>query len=493
MRYEALRIENVAKYFESMEVLEHVNLNLFKGEILGLVGENGAGKSTLMKILSGIYKKDSGRMYVDGKLVNIDSIAAAYKEGIVCVQQDSELFLDMTVAENLFLGFQNKYERILFNKKSNEKLTAEVLKKYSINIASNEKLNSLSRADREMLEIVKAVVSGAKILLMDEPTASLSSREMKKVHNIVRELRNIGKSVIYISQDINELMSLCDRIAIIRNGAVVSNFIKAEFDKDKIITIMVGKEILKPKNIARSVSDETVLRVDGLSGCEKVCNVSFSLRKGEILGIAGIRGSGKTELLKLLFGIERMKAGTIHLYGRICPIVRPESSIRNRIAYVPSERIDEGIFMILNGMDNMQLDNVKGTLHWGFISSRLQKYVFEIFSQKLNIDKRFGKIPARKLSGGTQQKLMLARGMVSKPLILLLDEPTKGIDVSSKSEIYKEILELSAQGTAIIAAFSETSEMLSMCDRILVMGNGLIVAELERNEFTEEELIGIMT
>ncbi len=493
IKHEALRIENVSKEFENQKVLENVNLNLFQREILGLAGENGAGKSTLLKLLSGIYKKDDGRIYIDERPATIDSISSAYKENIVSVQQDSELFLDMTVADNLFLGFQNKYKKVFFNRRNNERLSAEVLKKYSINMLPKQKLNELTMADREVLEVVKAVISGAKILLMDEPTASLSWEEMNKVHDIVKELKNIGKSIIYISQNIDELISLCDRIAVIRNKTVAWVFKKRDFNKDKIITMMVGREIPKFENSSKEISGNTVLQVNNLSGFDKVHNVSFTLRQGEILGIAGLRGTGKTELLKLIFGAAKKVSGKIVFRNRELPYKNPNQSISNRIAFVPSERIEEAMFLSLNGSDNMRLDNIKGTLRLGFINKRLQNFIFTVLGKKLNIMRNAGHMHAKKLSGGVQQKLVLARAMAVKPELLLLDEPTKAIDVNAKNEIYREMHELTSQGTSIITTFSEIREMLSICDRILIMNNGTIITELQKEDFSEETLISKMT
>lgn len=493
IKEEALRIENVSKGFENQRVLENVNLNLFKGEILGLAGENGAGKSTLLKLLCGIYKKDGGRVYIDERPAAIDSISSAYKENIVSVQQDSEMFLDMTIADNLFLGFQNKYKKFFFNRRNNEKLSAEVLKKYSINMLPKQKLNELTMADREVLEVLKAVISGAKILLMDEPTASLSWEEMNKVHDIVKELKNIGKSIIYISQNIDELISLCDRIAVIRNKTVAWILKKRDFNKDKIITMMVGKEIPKFENSNKKISGSPVLQVDNLSGPDKVHHVSFTLHQGEILGIAGLRGTGKTELLKLIFGAAKKVSGKIFFKNRELPYKTPDQSIKNRIAFVPSERIEEAIFLSLNGSDNMRLDTIKGTLRFGFINRRLQNFIFTALRKKLNIKRNSRYLRAKKLSGGIQQKLIVARAMAIKPELLLLDEPTKAIDVNAKNEIYREMHELTSQGTSIITTFSEIREMLSICDRILIMNNGTIVTELQKEDFSEETLIAKMT
>jgi len=493
IKREALRIENVAKEFENQKILENVNLNLFQGEILGLAGENGAGKSTLVKLLCGIYKKDDGRIYINERPAAIDSISSAYKENIVSVQQNSEMFLDMTIADNLFLGFQNKYKKIFFNKRNNEKLSAEVLKKYSIDMSPKQKLGELTMADREVLEVLKAVISGAKIILMDEPTASLSSEEMDKVHDIVKELRNIGKSIIYISQNIDELISLCNRIAVIRNKTVAWVFKKQDFNKDKIITMMVGKEIPIFENIDKEINGKTVLQVNNLSGFDKVHNVSFTLHQGEILGIAGIRGTGKTELLKLLFGVTKKSSGKVMFKNREVPFKNPNNSIKNRIAFVPSERIEEALFLSLNGRDNMRLDNIKETLRFGFINKRLQNFIFTTLGKKLNIKGNSGHMHAKKLSGGVQQKLVLARAMAVKPELLLLDEPTKAIDVNAKNEIYREMHKLTSQGTSIITTFSEIREMLSICDRILIMNSGTIVTELQKEDFSEETLIEKMT
>jgi ABC-type sugar transport system ATPase subunit len=288
------------------------------------------------------------------------------------------------------------------------------------------------------------------------------------------------------------MLTICDRIAIMRNGMIVEIFDKEDFDKEKIIAIMVGREVTKPQCAKRVISDKIVLSTEKLSSDKKITNLNLSLYEGEILGIAGIRGAGKTELLKLLCGAEKIKSGKIRIDGAVYTANNNRRKKRDQIVYIPSDRVNEGVFPLLSTRDNMRLDNIKETLRFGFIVQRLQRYIFQVFAKKLDVNVKFENTEIYKMSSGTQQKLMLARGLALKPKILLVDEPTKSIDVWAKNNIYEELIALAEQKTTIVAVFSETSEFIALCDRVLVLNQGRIDYELMKGEFDEERLVGIM-
>ena len=485
-----LQIVNVSKSFPGVKALDSVSLNVRPGTIHSLMGENGAGKSTLMKCLFGIYVADSGEFILDGKNVNFANPKQAMDNGVSMVHQELNQVHTRSVMENIWLGRFPGLPPVYVNHSKMYQDTLNIFNELNIKVSPNAIVSTLSVSQRQMVEIAKAVSHNSKIIVLDEPTSSLTEVEVEHLFTIINKLKERGCGVIYISHRMSEILQISDDVSIMRDGKMVGTQSASELTTDKIITMMVGRELSKvfpPKN---NVPGEMILKVDGLTAqYRNLKDVSFELRKGEILGVAGLQGAGRTELLEGLFGLITLKSGKIVKNGAEIKTGRPKRAMKHGFAMVTEERRSTGIFSVLSVRDNVTVANIKKYRRIFYVSSKKMSADAEWAIKTLRIKTRNQKALMRSLSGGNQQKAIFGRWMLTSPDILLLDEPTRGIDVGAKYEIYQLMIDLAKQGHAIIMVSSELEELLGICDRILVMSGGYKTGEVNPGSTTQEEIM----
>ncbi|MGB9790359.1 MAG: sugar ABC transporter ATP-binding protein [Thermotoga caldifontis] len=487
---ELLKIEEVSKSFPGVKALDNVSLTLSPGEVRGLVGENGAGKSTLIKIITGAYEKDSGNIYFLGReLRRIDPILSR-KLGIFAVYQDVMIAPDMSVAENLFLGSQPT--RFGFVRWKKMKLEAQrFLKEVGLDVDVTTPIRDLSLAEKEMVTIAKVLLMNPKLVIFDEPTAVLTSKEKQLLFSMIKALKRQDVGVIYISHNLEEVFEICDTVTVLKDGKVVGTYKVSEIGSvEELIPLMVGRKIEEMYYKQQVPIGEELLRVENLTG-KKFKDISFSLRSGEILGMYGLVGAGRTEIARALYGLDPVESGSIYVQGRKVEIRSPRNAIQHGIGYLPEDRRTQGVFPIQNVEFNIN------SVNYSDILARLMIFVDHRKARELALS-QVGKLsiktpsifhPVQKLSGGNQQKVVLARWLSRLANILILDEPTNGIDVGAKAEIYRLISEVVSQGKAVIFISSYLPELIGVSDRIIVISNGMIAGEVERNDFSEEKLL----
>ncbi len=485
-----LSMEKMCKRFGNTVALNNVSLKLEKGSIHALMGENGAGKSTLMKCLFGVYKKDSGIINFNNKEVNFKNPKQALENGVAMVHQELNQVMQQTVLENIWLGrFKNKFGVV--NKKEMYGETINIFKNLNIDIDPDVKIGTLSVSQRQMVEIAKAVSYHAKVIVMDEPTSSLNEREVEHLFKILNMLKKAGCGIIYISHKMSEILEISDTVTIMRDGKTVSSHNAADLTTDKIINLMVGRELNERFPPKTNNPSDVILEVKNLFTKYSPClhDINFSLRKGEILGIAGLVSSGRTEVLEALFGMRKVEKGTISVHGTVVVNNNPRQAKNNKFALLTEERRANGIFATLSIESNTTISNLKDYNRGFYIDNSLIKQVTNETIEKLKIKTSGGKAKIKTLSGGNQQKVILGRWLLTKPEILLLDEPTRGIDVGAKYEIYQLINELASNGKGIIVVSSEMPELLGICDRIMVMSNYRVAGILENNSLDQETIM----
>jgi len=482
-----LEMLEVSKNFPGVKALNKVTLQIKPGEVHALLGENGAGKSTLMKILSGQYSPDEGKIIYLDEEIKIKNSSEAIKLGISMIHQELSPLKDMTVAENLFIGREPRKKGLLNKKKMNEKAT-EYLKEYELDVKVNSKVRELNIAQMQMLEIIRAATYNSEIVIMDEPTSSLTDEEVRILFRTIRSLQSHGVSIIYISHRIEEIFEIADRATVFRDGQYIGTKIVDETDRDELISMMVGRSVedIFPK--VNTVIKEKILEVKNLTRSNVFKDVSFDLRRGEILGFAGLIGAGRSEVMNSIFGIDKSTSGEILLEGEPVSIKNPRAAIGHGIGYVTEDRKGNGLVLIHSVLENISLPTLSRINKGVVLNKRSEMERGTEYIKKLNVKTPAPRTPAGSLSGGNQQKLVIAKWMMAKPRILILDEPTRGIDVGAKAEIYTLMCKLVAEGMAIILISSEMPEVMSMCDRLIVMGNGRIKAEFSRQEILDKEI-----
>ncbi|WP_294151513.1 sugar ABC transporter ATP-binding protein [uncultured Clostridium sp.] len=488
-----LQMQNITKAFASNVVLTGVNLSVGEGEVVAILGENGAGKSTLIKILGGIYKADSGEIHINGELKNIHSAAVAGANGIRIIHQEIILVPARTIAANVFMGRELKDKFGLVDAKRMEQETQKVIDDLHLNLRADQLVEDLSIGMQQLVEIIKAVSAEARIVVMDEPTSSLSQGEVETLFDIIRLLKKKGVGIIYISHRLEELFAITDRIVVLRDGKMIGDVPTPEADKDELIKMMVGRELssyyTRNKHEIKGIS----LEVKGLEHEKYFKDVNFHARYGEIVGFAGLVGARRTELMKTIFGAYQKSGGEIFLDGKKLEIRRPQDAIDNGIVYVSEDRRDEGLILKNDVKFNMGLvclsDFIKGV---GVKQADWDRMV-EDYRKKFSIKITSAKQLAGNLSGGNQQKVVLSKWLAKNPKVIILDEPTRGIDVGSKAEIYAIIDELAANGVSIIMVSSELPEIINMCNRCYVMCEGKITGELSEEEFSQESMMTYAT
>lgn len=484
-----IEMENVTKSFGGIHALKDVTFRAKAGEIHALMGENGAGKSTLMKILAGAYAKDSGVIRIDGKEENISSPKRGRELGIGIVYQEFELAPDISVAENIFINqLSERYG--LVNWKSLNRKAAELIDGLGFQINPREIVGNLPVASQQIIEIAKALAFNANILILDEPTAVLSYNEVTKLFDTLKRLADSGVCIIYISHRMQEIFQIADTITTIRDGIVTGCMPRAEADPDRIIELMIGGrlEVMFPPRDC-DIGEE-VLRASKLSGVRGFSDVSFSLRRGEVLGIAGLVGSGRTEVMRAIFGGDGKAGGQIYIKGEAVNIKSPHSGVAKGIALVPENRKDQGLVIEKPISENITMPAVrKAANRLGILSRQKESKLVDELCGKLGVKARSIDAPVNSLSGGNQQKVVLAKWFHMDCDVILLDEPTRGVDVGAKTEIYKLINELAARGLGVVMVSSEMAEIIGMCDRALVMSKGRIMGELDKEELSEANIL----
>ncbi len=490
-----LVFDGVCKRFPGVVALDGVSFSVEGGKTHALMGENGAGKSTLMKCLFGVYSRDAGRILLDGKEVSFKNSKEALMHGVAMVHQELNQASKLTVAENMWLGRMPRiHPRLPFISKA--KMISEskrIFEELGLDIDPGQTVEKMSVSRRQMVEIAKAVSYGAEVIVFDEPTSSLNGEEAEKLFAIIDKLKRGGCAIIYISHKMEEILRISDTVTVMRDGMHIATKPASELTTDAIIKLMVGRD-LSARYPKREISPkDTLFEVEGLCAeYSALCDVSFTLRKGEILGVAGLDGSGRTELLENIFGTATRRGGSMRLNGKKIENVNAADAIKNGFAFVTEERRRSGIFGILSVRENTVIGAPKKFRRGPFISSARMQRVTAEYIKKLGIKTPSDKTAIRSLSGGNQQKVIFARWLIREPTVLLLDEPTRGIDVGAKYEIYKLICELADSGRGVILVSSEMPELLGLCDRILVMSGGRLAGIAERGD-GEEHIMTLAT
>ena len=480
-------MKGVRKSFFGVEVLHGVDFKLEPGTVHALMGENGAGKSTLMKVLAGVHMNDGGQVIVDGKEVTIESPAKAQELGIAMIHQELSPVMEMSVAENIFLGREpNKmgfmdYQQLY-------KQTQELLDELKIPINPRVKMKNLRVADQQMVEIAKAISQNAHILILDEPTSSITDREVESLFAMIRDMKAHNVGMVYISHKMDEIFRIADEITVLRDGSLVNTWKVADVDYDTLIFNMVGRDLQDQFPKVTVPIEETVLKVEGLSRQGEFEDISFELHKGEILGFVGLMGAGRTELMQCIFGMTRPEAGTITLNGEQVEFKSPREAIRHGIAYVTEDRKGEGLVLPMSVAHNTTLAALRDFVSGGLLNSAKEAKVVDEQIEALNTKVHSPRVAVKSLSGGNQQKVVLAKWIITNPGIIIFDEPTRGIDVGAKAEIYKIMCNYVSQGNAVIMISSEMPEAMGMSDRIIVLSNHKYSGELKRDEFSQEAI-----
>ena len=483
-------MQNICKTFGGVKACRNVSLRVKAGEIHALIGENGAGKSTLMKILSGAYIRDSGDIYINGQKVNINNPKEGIEQGISVIYQEFALINSLTVAENIFIDKLCEKGRLINWKKLREK-AGNVLESLGFgNIPANKIVSELSVAHQQVVEICKALARESSVLILDEPTSVLASREVEQLFKLLRDLRAKGVAIIYISHRLEEIFRLCDRITVMKDGDYVGTYDTAEMDEKKLVSLMIGRTLESYFPARESNIGKPVFRIEDVSAGKAVNNVSFEVREGEVLGITGLVGAGRTETLRAVFGADPMDSGRVYLNGRQIKIKSPTSAVKQGIGLLPEDRKAHGVLLKMPIRTNVTLTRLKSFKGpFGVINKKKETaYVNEIVG-KLSIKAASIENNVNSLSGGNQQKVAIAKLLASDCKVLILDEPTRGVDVGAKIEIYKIINSLVDQNYAVIMISSEMMEIIGMCDRAVVMKGGSVAGELGKDELTEQNLI----
>jgi ribose transport system ATP-binding protein/inositol transport system ATP-binding protein len=481
-------MKNIHKRFPGVYALDGVHLDVMRGEVHAILGENGAGKSTLIKVLGAIYKPEQGEIYIDGKLAQMNTIRDAQNNGISIIHQELMLVPDLSIADNIFLGSKpDQYGYV--NRKESEKNAQKLLDNFGVNLDSRSLVSSLSVAQQQIVEIVKAISVNAKIIVMDEPTSSLSTNEVQMLFEIIKRLKSEGVSIIYISHKLDELFTITDRITVMRDGKTIGTVITKDVTTNQLIRMMVARELSEFYVRSNFKKGEVVLSVRNLTKKGALNNISFDLHKGEILGFAGLVGAGRTELMKAIFGLTDSDCGEIYFNNRQVKIHSPREAMKVGIALVPENRKEEGLILKNSVGFNMTITVLKDFIKGIFVNSKKEKEILDVYKDRLSINTPSYNQLVSNLSGGNQQKVVVSKWLAANPRVLLLDEPTRGIDVGAKAEMYSIMNELTLAGMSIIMVSSEMQEVIAMSDRICVMNEGSITTILDKDDFSQENIL----
>ncbi len=487
-----LSLQHATKAFGAVHALEDVSIELHGGQVHGLVGENGAGKSTLVKILAGVHAPDAGTLVVNGRQLALNGPADAREAGIAIIYQEPILFPDLTVAENIFIGRQPLRTGRLIDSRAMNRRVVSICERLGVRLDPGRIARGLSIAEQQIVEIAKALSFDAKVIVMDEPTAALSAVEVALLFRVVDSLREAGAAVLFISHRLEEIFRLCDRVTVLRDGRWVLSREVAKLTSDDLVRAMVGRELVERETEEQTLG-ETVLKVERLTREGVFVDVSFEVRAGEIVALAGLVGAGRTEVACSVFGIDRYDAGTVTVDGRRLRRASPTAAMSAGIGFVPEDRRQQGLVMEMSIARNIALASLRRLRRLGFIRNASERKFARDWALRLQL--RYGSLsnPVMSLSGGNQQKVVLAKWLGRNPSLLIVDEPTRGIDVGTKAEVHRLLDELAGQGVAVLMISSELPEVLRVADRILVMREGRLVAELAHAEATEEKIVAAAT
>ena len=484
-----LELKNISKNFHGVKALQNVDFQLKENSIHALLGENGAGKSTLVKILCGVYQPDSGSIHLNNQQQTISNPAVSLSLGISAIHQESVMFDELTVTENIFIGNHLTKSNRLIDWGLMESKTKQLLEELEANIEPNEKIKDLSIAQRHIVQISRSLIHDADIVIMDEPTASLSQKEINELYTIIRNLKKQNKSIIFISHKLDEVMEVCDDFTVLRDGELIKSDTISNTDKDQLITHMAGREVnqIFPKN--NVTIENEIFQVSNFYKKTQFKNINFNLRKKEILGFYGLVGSGRTEIMKSIFGITKPDEGEIHFKDQKISIAKPSDAINQGIVYLSEERQQLGMTGLMSVKDNINMAIMDRNSQFYIMDTLKEIKNASAMQEKLNIKVSYWSQLTQSLSGGNQQKTVIAKWLSTKPEVLILDEPTKGIDVRSKSAVHEFMGELVGEGMSIIMISSELPEILGMCDRVVVMYKGLIKEILDVKNASSEQIV----
>lgn len=487
MREVVLRMENITKEFPGVKALDAVNLNVYKGKVMALLGENGAGKSTLMKILSGVYKKTSGEIYYNNIPLEVLNPKDAMQKGIAIIHQELNLIDEMSVAENIFMGrYPSSKGRIAW--KDLYKEAGRLLKELGMNINPKTKVGELSIGQKQMVEIAKALSFAAQIIIMDEPTDALTDSESESLFKVIKKLVNEGKSIVYISHRLPEIFEICDDVTILRDGQFIDELAVSDINENMLIEKMVGRKLEEQYPYILPLGDETLMEVKDIKNVY-VSDIKFTLRKGEILGIAGLMGAGRTELAKSIYGSIKCDIKDIILDGKKYEAKNEKQALSQGIVYVSEDRKKEGLILSMSVAKNITISSLEHFSKRHIINKKKEKTSIIHFKDAMRIKTPSIEQSVTLLSGGNQQKVSIAKSLSTEPKVLIMDEPTRGVDVGAKKEIYELMNDFKRKGLGILMISSEIPELLGVCDRIMVMSEGKIVGILSREEANSKEIM----
>jgi rhamnose transport system ATP-binding protein len=481
-----IKVCKISKSFSGVEVLHEVDLDIYPGEIHALVGENGAGKTTLMKIISGVHQSDHGSIFVEDQIVDITSPRVAEKLGIALIHQEPLIFSDLDVAENIFIGHNPLGNKFTVQWSWMYAEAKKILDSLEVKLDPKAQVKGLSIADQQMVELASALSQNARVLLMDEPTASLTPSEAETLFNIMKRLKDRGTAIVFISHRLEEVTHIADRITVMRDGARVTTCAIGETCQDDIIRMMVGRALDKFLKKVNTETGEVMLSAENLTRAGYFKDISFEVKSGEIVGFAGLVGAGRTDVANALFGITRLEAGVLKLAGKEIKIRSPQEAIENGIAYVPEDRQGNGLLLQFSVANNVTFAAIKLISRFGWLNRLLERTLAEKARKQFNIIVRNVNQPVRELSGGNQQKVVLSKWLMTNPKLLILDEPTRGIDVGAKAEVHVLVNELAKEGKGVLMISSDLPEVLALSDRIYVLKEGRIVGHYTHEEANQE-------
>ena len=485
----AMRLTGITKAFPGVKALSNVSLELYPGQVTALVGENGAGKSTIVKVLTGIYQPDEGRIEIDGREARFATAQDATHAGITAIHQETVLFDELSVAENIFIGHAPRRRFGLIDRAEMRRRAAEILARIDADIAPDLALKDLGIANKHLVAIARALSIDARVVVMDEPTAALSQKEIEELYDLVERLKAEGRAILFISHKFDEVFRIADRYTVFRDGNLVGSGLISDVSEDDLVRMMVGRSVDQIFPKSDHEVGEVVLNVQDYCHPTEFDGIQFTLRKGEILGVYGLVGAGRSELMQAIFGITRPSSGSLEIGGRIVPIRSPSDAIDAGIVYVPEDRGNQGTVIGLPIYQNVTLPSLGRTSRHGFIRLAEEFRLARDYTERLDLRAAALDQDVGNLSGGNQQKVVIAKWLATAPRIIILDEPTKGIDIGSKAAVHGFMAELAAQGLAVIMVSSEIPEILGMSDRVIVMREGLIAAELLDDDLAPETLV----
>lgn len=486
-------MREITKTFPGVVALDEVTFQCSAGEVHAVVGENGAGKSTLMKLLAGVYQPDAGEIIIEGRAVQFSSPHEAQDVGVSIIYQELNLLPDMSVAENVFLGREAVGAMGVLNDRDIEARASEVLQRLGVKIDPRARLGLLSVPQQQMVEIAKALSLNAKVIIMDEPSAALGGKDLEYVFDVIRALKQQGVAVIYISHRIAEIFEIADRVTVFKDGQVVGTELVSEIDRPSLVRMMIGRSFSETFPPRGREPGEEILRIQNLTVGQLLNNINFSAYAGEIVGISGLVGAGRTELAQSIFGLRKLDRGEIFIRGEPVKLRSPRHALDQRMGFLTEDRNSEGLVLGQNVMHNAALPSLWKRQRWGVVDTSNERDVVRTTTDELRLKAPNLKADVENLSGGNRQKVVLAKWLISEPDLLIFDEPTRGIDVGAKSEIWNLMRVLADQGKALVMISSELPEIVGMSDRVYIMHQGMIVGELSGDEASEEEVMMLAT